>query len=52
MDELMLVQQHISAAVNQQKIGSEMKVIIDRKERDYFIGRTEFDSMEVDPEWC
>lgn len=50
MDELMLVQQHISAAVNQQKIGSEMKVIIDRKERDYFIGRTEFDSPEVDPE--
>jgi ribosomal protein S12 methylthiotransferase len=50
MDELMLAQQHISAAVNQQKIGSEMKVIIDRKERDYFIGRTEFDSPEVDPE--
>jgi len=50
MDELMLVQQQISAAVNQQKIGSEMKVMIDRKEGDYFIGRTEFDSPEVDPE--
>lgn len=50
MDELMLVQQQISSAVNQQKIGSEMKVMIDRKEGDYFIGRTEFDSPEVDPE--
>lgn len=50
MDELMLVQQQISAAVNQQKIGSEMKVMIDRKEGEYFIGRTEFDSPEVDPE--
>ena len=50
MDALMLVQQQISAAVNQQKIGSEMKVMIDRKEGEYFIGRTEFDSPEVDPE--
>ena len=50
MDALMLVQQQISSAVNQQKIGSEMKVMIDRKEGEYFIGRTEFDSPEVDPE--
>ena len=32
------------------KIGKEFKVIIDRKEGDYYIGRTEFDSPEVDPE--
>ncbi len=32
------------------KVGQEMKVIIDREEEEYYIGRTEFDSPEVDPE--
>ena len=50
LDELMAVQQEISADLTHAKIGKEFKVIIDRKEGDYFIGRTEFDSPEVDPE--
>lgn len=50
LDELMAVQQEISAEIEAEKIGSTMKVIIDRKENDYFIGRTEFCSPEVDPE--
>ena len=50
LDELMGVQQEISAEIEAAKIGSTMKVIIDRKENDYFIGRSEFCSPEVDPE--
>lgn len=50
LDELMAVQQEISAEIEAAKIGSTMKVIIDRKETDYFIGRSEFCSPEVDPE--
>jgi ribosomal protein S12 methylthiotransferase len=50
MDTVMEVQQQISAAINAAKIGQKMKVIIDRSEEDYYIGRTEFDSPEVDPE--
>ena len=50
LDELMAVQQVISAEIEAAKIGSTMKVIIDRKENDYFIGRSEFCSPEVDPE--
>ena len=50
MDEVMSLQQEISAEINQQKIGTTMKLIIDRRETDYYIGRTEFDSPEVDPE--
>ncbi len=46
----MAVQQEISAEIEAAKIGSTMKVIIDRKENDYFIGRSEFCSPEVDPE--
>lgn len=49
-DELMAVQQEISAEIEAAKVGSTMKVIIDRKENDYFIGRSEFCSPEVDPE--
>ncbi|WP_372649690.1 30S ribosomal protein S12 methylthiotransferase RimO [Draconibacterium sp.] len=49
-DEIMEVQQYISAELNQQKIGKEFDVIIDRKESDYYVGRTEFDSPEVDGE--
>lgn len=50
LDELMAVQQESSAEIEAAKIGSTMKVIIDRKENDYFIGRSEFCSPEVDPE--
>ena len=50
LNELMTIQQTISAELNAQKIGREMKVIIDRLEGDYYIGRTEYDSPEVDPE--
>ncbi len=47
---IMEIQQGISFELNQQKVGKEFKVLIDRKERNYFIGRTEFDSPEVDNE--
>ncbi|MEY3342922.1 MAG: ribosomal protein methylthiotransferase RimO [Bacteroidota bacterium] len=50
VDEIMAVQQRISSEVNQQKIGQEYKVLIDRKEGNYYVGRTEFDSPEVDNE--
>ena len=50
LDTLMAVQQEISAAVEEAKIGKTLKVIIDRKEGDYYIGRSEFCSPEVDPE--
>lgn len=50
LDELMAVQQEISAEIEAAKIGSTMKVIIDRKENDYYFGRSEFCSPEVDPE--
>lgn len=50
LDQLMALQQDISAEVEAQKVGKELKVIIDRKEGDYYIGRTEYSSPEVDPE--
>lgn len=50
LDRLMALQQDISAEIEEAKVGSTMKVIIDRQESDYFIGRTEFCSPEVDPE--
>ena len=50
LDELMALQQEISADLSHAKIGQEFKVIIDRKEGEYYIGRTQFDSPEVDPE--
>lgn len=50
LDELMAIQQDISSELNAAKIGRQMKVIIDRVEDNYYIGRTEFDSPEVDPE--
>ncbi|MCH5176074.1 MAG: 30S ribosomal protein S12 methylthiotransferase RimO [Prevotellaceae bacterium] len=50
LDELMDIQQSISAEVQGQKVGQMLKVIIDRKEGEYYVGRTEFDSPEVDPE--
>ena len=48
--EIMEIQQEIALDINRQKIGFVLKVIIDRREEDYFIGRTEFDSPEVDCE--
>lgn len=50
VNEIMVIQQGISAEINQAKIGQTFKVMIDRVEDEYFIGRTEYDSPEVDPE--
>ena len=50
LDKLMRVQQNISAELEAEKIGTVQRVIIDRQEGDYYIGRTEFCSPEVDPE--
>ncbi|MFD1628361.1 30S ribosomal protein S12 methylthiotransferase RimO [Pseudopedobacter beijingensis] len=50
VEEIMDIQQGISYDLNQQKVGKTYKVLIDKKEGDYFIGRTEFDSPEVDNE--
>ena len=47
---IMGVQQDISLETNQAKVGQQMRVIIDRVDGDYYVGRTEFDSPEVDPE--
>jgi ribosomal protein S12 methylthiotransferase len=49
-EEIMALQQRISSALNEKKTGNTYKVIFDRKEGNYFIGRTEFDSPEVDNE--
>jgi ribosomal protein S12 methylthiotransferase len=50
LDKLMRIQQNISAEIEAQKVGSTMRVIIDRQEGSWYIGRTEFCSPEVDPE--
>ena len=50
LDELMSIQQEISAEKSAEKVGKAYKVIIDRKEGEYYVGRTEYDSPEVDPE--
>ena len=50
LDKLMRVQQNISAELEGQKVGQILRVIIDRREGDYWIGRTEYCSPEVDPE--
>lgn len=50
LDTLMTLQQEISLATQQEKVGRTFKVIIDRLEGEYYVGRTEFDSPEVDPE--
>jgi len=49
-EELMALQEQVSLSLNRARIGQPMKVIIDRKEGDFFVGRTEFDSPEVDNE--
>ena len=50
VEEIMAIQQQISGEVQEAKVGKTFKVIIDRREGDYYVGRTEFDSPEVDPE--
>lgn len=50
LSRLMRLQQKISAEIQQEKVGKEMRVMVDRLEGDWFVGRTEFDSPEVDPE--
>ena len=50
LDKLMRIQQNISAELEAEKIGQILKVIIDRREGDYYVGRTEYCSPEVDPE--
>jgi len=49
-EEIMSIQQKISEELNQNKIGTTMKVLFDRKDGEYFAGRTEHDSPEVDNE--
>lgn len=49
-NEIMEIQSQISWELNQQKIGKQFKVVIDRREGNYFVGRTEFDSPDVDNE--
>ena len=50
LDKLMRVQQRISGEIQESKVGHALRVIIDRREGDYYVGRTEYDSPEVDPE--
>lgn len=50
LDRLMALQTEISAEINADKVGQEMEVIVDRREGDYYIARTAYDSPEVDPE--
>ncbi len=50
LDRLMSLQKGISAEINEKKVGQTLKVVIDRLEGDYYIGRTEYDSPEVDGE--
>lgn len=50
LSEIMDMQEQISLELNTGKIGKTLKVIVDREEPDFFVGRTEFDSPEVDPE--
>ena len=50
LDKLMRIQQQISAEIEAEKIGTIQRVLIDRREGDYYVGRTEYCSPEVDPE--
>jgi len=49
-NRLMAIQQEISLELNEEKVGQELRVIIDRKDNDVYVGRTEFDSPDVDNE--
>lgn len=50
LEKIMAIQEDVALESNQSKIGKTMTVVIDHEEPDYFVGRTEFDSPEVDPE--
>ena len=50
LDKLMALQEEISLEIQQQKVGQELEVVIDREEEEYYVGRTQWDSPEVDPE--
>lgn len=50
LDRLMALQEEISMDIQSEKVGQVLKVIVDREENDYYVGRSEFDSPEVDPE--
>ena len=50
LDRIMALQQEISAEIEAEKVGKRLKVVIDRKEGNYYVGRTEYCSPEVDPE--
>ena len=50
MDELMAIQERVALESNESKIGKTLSVIIDKEDEDFYIGRTEYDSPEVDPE--
>ncbi len=50
LQQLMALQEGISLDIQEQKVGQTLRVIVDREEDDYYIGRTEWDSPEVDPE--
>lgn len=50
LDEIMAIQEEISLELQNEKVGKIMEVLVDREDEDYFIGRTQFDSPEVDPE--
>lgn len=50
LDEIMAIQEEISLEIQDQKVGKIMEVVIDREDTDYYVGRTQFDSPEVDPE--
>ncbi len=50
LQQLMALQEDISMDIQQQKVGQTFKVIVDREEEDYYVGRTQWDSPEVDPE--
>lgn len=50
LDELMAIQEEIAYEINRNKIGQNLRVMIDREDADYYVGRTQYDSPEVDPE--
>lgn len=50
LDELMSIQEEIAFETNRDKIGKTFRVVVDREDADYYVGRTQFDSPEVDPE--
>lgn len=50
LDEILYIQQNISLEINQEKIGKTYEVVIDRRDQDFWVGRTQYDSPEVDNE--